>query len=93
MIQLFTLVPQEFNDCQALKSSVEKLISRTTKTLSINEFMRDILSNIIFHSLDIASDLAYAIENALDGSFYDMGSASGAALNHFLFNDNVMMVV
>ena len=56
--------------------------------MNIKEFVKQIIFNCIFHSIDIASAMAYALEEAMNDGYYQMGYDSGKALNIFLFNDN-----
>ena len=82
------MLPTEIHNCLTIKGAFEKLIKRTNSILTPNEFLKNIVFNIIFHSIDIASALAYAIEDGMDDGYYQMGYDAGSALNIFLFNDS-----
>ncbi len=62
-------------------------MNRTTKVVNLKEFVKSIVFNTIFHSLDIASAMAFAVEDGMDGGYYMMGYEAGKALEIFLFND------
>ena len=88
MIEIMTLFPGEIKNCVTIKNGLEKLRNRTTQVLNLKEFVKQIIFNTIFHALDIASAMAYAIEDGMDEGYYQMGYEAGQALNIFLFNDN-----
>ena len=56
--------------------------------INMRDFLKGIIFHTIFHSIEIASKMAYAIEAGLDSSYYMMAYKAGEALNTFLFNDN-----
>ena len=88
MIEIMTLVPKEIKNCVTIKRGLEKLKNRTNQVMNVKEFVKQIIFNTVFHSIDIASAMAYALEDAMDDGYYQMGYDAGKALNIFLFNDN-----
>ncbi len=86
------MIPKEVHNCLTIKSGMEKLMSRTTKISNVKSFLKTVVFNSIFHSLDIASAMAYAIENGMDGGYYVMGYQAGNALQIFLFNDSKILI-
>ena len=81
------MMPGEIKNCLSIKGAFERLIKRTDSVMNPKEFFKNMVFNIIFHSIDIASALAYAIEDGMDDGYYQMGYDAGNALNIFLFND------
>ena len=88
MIEIMTLVPKEIKNCVTIKRGLEKLKNRTNQVINVKEFVKQIIFNTVFHSIDIASAMAYALEDAMDDGYYQMGYDAGLALNIFFFNDN-----
>ena len=88
LFEIMTMFPKQVKNCLALKHGLDKLRQRTTKILNFKEFVKSVIFNSVFHSIDIASAMAYAIEDAMDEGYYEMGYESGKALNIFLFNDS-----
>ena len=88
MFEIMTIFPSQMKHCMAVKNSLDKMRQRTAKMLNLKEFVKQIIFNTIFHSIDIAAAMAYAIESGMDDGYYEMGYRSGQALNIFLFNDN-----
>ena len=88
MIEIITLVPKEVKNCVTINRGLEKLKNRTNQVINVKEFVKQIIFNTIFHSIDIASAIAFALEEAMDNGYYQMGYDAGNALNIFLFNDN-----
>ncbi len=88
MIEIMTLVPKEIKNCVTIKKGLEKIKNRTNQVMNVKEFVKQIIFNTVFHSIDIASAMAYALEDAMDDGYYQMGYDAGKALNIFLFNDN-----
>ena len=88
MIEIMTLVPKEIKNCVTIKRGLEKLKNRTNQVMNVKEFVKQIIFNTVFHSIDIASAMAYALEDAMDDGYYQMGYDAGKALNIFFFNDN-----
>ena len=93
MIEIMTLLPKEVKNCVTIKNGLEKIRDRTTKVLNFKDFIKQIIFNTIFHSLEIASAMAFAIEDGMDQGYYQMGYEAGKALNIFLFNDGTKTVV
>ncbi len=55
-------MPKEIHYCITLEGAFEKLMKRTDTMLNPDEFLKNIIFNTVFHSIEIASAIAYAIE-------------------------------
>ena len=77
LFEIMTIFPKQVKNCLAIKNSLDKMRQRTNKMLNLKEFVKSIIFNTIFHSIDIASAMAYAIESAMDNGYYEMGFKSG----------------
>ena len=77
--------------CESVQAGFEHMIKNMHLSLSPVAFAEQILVNSIFHSVEIISETAYAVEGALDGGYWEAGEAAGRAWSIALFGETISL--
>ena len=81
------LVKRSKKHCEAVNTGLHQMMKTMHISLSPLKFVEQIVLNSVFHIVDILSQTAYAVEDALDGGYYEAGVAAGTAWSMFLFGE------
>ena len=79
------LVKRSKKHCEAVKEGMHHMMKTMHVSLSPIKFAEQIVVNSVFHIVDILSETAFAVEDALDGGYYEAGVAAGSAWSMLLF--------
>ena len=91
VVNFLHLVKRTKKHCESVYAGFEHMIKNLHLSLSPAAFAEQILVNSVFHSVEIISETAYAVEDALDGGFWEAGEAAGKAWSIALFGETIVL--